>query len=337
MHTPALARFSTHLRYALPEAHHAALAWAAGLGAALAGTVALVQWRAGHAALLRPEWAVALAALALLAVEPGVSRWPRWAALAAATAGWALLTGPERWAAFVVGFLLVVPGTPYFRVARLTGAALGGAWFTWVHDAVPHFSRLPTTGLSLALDLSAGLFVALGALLAFVEVRPDVVDARLADAGPVAERTRERWQRVQVQLARLSEGAQRSRGRALATSAAERVLATAEELSRVGACLTDPELREARGELARLDVLVAEQTDATTRAHLSQARQLHSDTLEQLDGLERRRARLEARLEAESAVVEKIARALELAPATPEARHEALSRLSALLAATPTA
>lgn len=210
----------------------------------------------------------------------------------------------------LLGLVLALEGDVTWgrAVPRVVGPVLGALWHqALVHVAQPYDEA--TRLLALALQASVGLFVAVGLAAAQVQPVLDVVAERLR-----GRRAAEVWQRVRRALTRLPRGAARRRLEGQVREAALRLVARHEALEQVDAALATVDAGQVQAELAVLTTRAEAAQDAGARAHLHQAMRVHKDTLEQAEGLARRRERLDAQAAADLAVLERAALSLELAP-----------------------
>ncbi len=212
------------------------------------------------------------------------------------------------------------------RALALVGPSVGLAWglqvVAWL--SARHLGGLPWLGPAAVLAL--GLFIALGALAAGASWSPDDVELRLR----AAPRLVGTWSRLRVGLGRLPRGTARGQLEALVRAAAERWLAARVEAADVGASLDGELEHRTLDALTQLEARLEQTTDAGVADSLRHLARVHRDTLEQLDGLRRRKERLDAVAAAEVAWLETAAFTVELAPRSPPALLDVASRLEAL-------
>ncbi|MEW5740855.1 MAG: hypothetical protein AB1938_18190, partial [Myxococcota bacterium] len=208
----------------------------------------------------------------------------------------------------LLGLVLALEGTPgWSRSARfMLGPVLGALWAAWLADLF-HPWNVPSRLLELSLHGAVGLFMGVGLVAAQVEWVSDPFTERLTG------RTAEVWQRAAQALARLPRGKGREQLKAQVQAVALRLLARQQEAAGVAAALETANAPLLRAELEVLRQRVEAAVDPGARAHLLEALRAHKDTLEQVDGLQRQRERLEARAAAEVARLERAALCLELA------------------------
>lgn len=275
-----------------------------------------------------PFLPAALASTLLVLFLPELPRWVR-AALGVAFLALAFGVGDELPSLLVLpallGLVLFFEGKPSWAraFAFVVGPVLGAAWHQGLLELVHPWSPA-SRALELALRASGGLFLGVGLAAAHVEWVGDRVAERLADG-----RAGEVWQRVQAALARLARGPSRTKLEAHVREVVERYLALVAEASAVRDAIASVDVAHVQKELKALAQRAEAAEDSGARAHLHQAMRVHKDTLEQADGLQRQRERVEAMASAELARLERAALSLELAPAS-GALSGVVERLEAL-------
>lgn len=327
----ALARLAEHVSHAEPA--HAEALLVRGAVAGLLGAVAAVVPAAFLERSLAGPTALGLTAALLFLLLPRQA--PSLLVLLwGATALVALLSPtPARFVPFyftaALGLLLAFEHQGGFqRGVALLGPSLGGLWGLQVVAWLSARHLGPAAHLGAVATVALGLFVAAGAAAAGLEWSADGVTPRLR-ADPKLQRS---WERLRVALARLPEPGVRRQLQALARASAERWLAARAETAAVAASLDDELEARSKDALLQLEVRLEATTDAGVADSLRHLARVHRDTLEQFDGLRRRRERLEAAAASEAAWLETAAFTVELAPRTEWARGEMASRLEALCA-----
>lgn len=222
--------------------------------------------------------------------------------------------------------LALEPLAPVRRLVALGGPSLGGAWCLQLVQWLSARHLGGAAALSWLAVLSAGLFVSIGATLAWVTVAADAVEPKLA-AQP---KVRNAWLRLRTALARIPQGAPRARLEALAREGALRCVKAREERDALAGSLDEGLEKESREAVLALSERMTQTIDAELGSHLTQLLRVHQATLEQLDGLHRKMARLEARTAAEAGWLETAAFSLELAPRGEPALIELVSQLQTL-------
>ncbi len=274
---------------------------------------------------------VTLATATLLVVLPR-QRQPLLFALVAAMAAVAGMLGVSGRAMpyfFSVGLgavLAMEALTPARRVVALVGPSLGVLWCS----VVAHWlsARHLGAGASLALVAqgAAGLFVAIGASLAWVSFAADTIEPKLL-AGP---KVRHAWLRIRNALGRLPGGETRASLEALSREGAERWVQARREHDEALSNIDGQLEADSQEAVAALTERLGETTDAELKEHLAQLLRVHRDTLEQLAGLRRRVERAEARVAAEAGWLETAAFSVELAPRSASGLGDLVTRLRAL-------
>lgn len=326
------ARLSTHVSHADAARAERDLVVGAVVGV-LAALAAVVPGAFFERALVGP-FALGLSAALLFLLLPRQSS-GLLVLLWGATALVALLSPlPARFAPYFftagLGLLLFFEHETWpQRAVALLGPTLGAAWGLQVTSwlSARHLGPLGWLGpVSVAF---LGLFVAAGAVAAGLEWSADGVSLRLR-AEPKVRRT---WERLSRALARLPEVTVRRQLEGAAAAAAERWLAARAEVVDVTAALDEELELRSKDALLQLEARLETTTDAGVADSLRHLARVHRDTLEQLDGLRRRRERLEATAAAEAAWLETAAFTVELAPREPSQRLDMAARLAALAGA----
>jgi hypothetical protein len=306
-----------------PERLGRLLAWSTAVGVVAAGVVTLVHGR-------QPYLPAALASVGILVTVPRLSL-PARAVVGLVLVGLMLGIGDLLPSLVVVPamlwLVLALDGqlTPTRALAFATGAVLATLWHAGLVQALHPWNEA-TRALLLALKASVGLFLGVGLALGHVEAVGDRIAARLD-----GRRAGEVWRRVQQALARLPRGESRRRLEAKVRALALELIARLEEERAVAESIAVVDASHVQAELEVLSSRAEAATDAGARAHLEQAMRVHRDTLEQVDGLNRQRERLEARAATGVALLERAALCLEVAPAS-ASLADVTSRLEALSA-----
>lgn len=302
-----------------------ALAGVGGLGAA--AVAGLMMRPAGDGPV-----ALGFSAAALVVLLPKLSRGLLvWLLLAALGVMVILPLRSERLPfvmTLALGLVLATEVTSWPRRAlALLGPTLGGAWGLWVLQWLPqrHLGAF-SFPLSLVALAAIGLFVAVGATLSQVSVLLDDVEHSLA-AHPKASVA---WLRLRAALKRVPAGPARSLLVEVCTAGARQVAEAGTDEQRARSSIDRGAEADARSAVKALGEKLEETKDGELRGHLQQLLRVHGDTLEQLDGLERQRARAEARAAAATGWLETAAFSLELAPKTEAGLLDLAQRLRAL-------
>ena len=297
----------------------------------IAGVLGAIAGRVGnghHAG----GFAVAFAAALLLLVLPRQS----FSLLLAMTGAVALLPLFLPWTPQTLPYFFTVPLglalaleplPPVRRLVALVGPSLGGAWCLQLEQWLSARHLGGAAALSWLAVLGAGLFLSIGAALAWLTVAADAMEPKLAAQPQV----RTAWLRLRTALGRIAPGAPRARLEALAREGALRCMKARGERDALAGSLDHDLEKEAREAVLALQERLTQTTDAELGSHLTQLLRVHQDTLEQLDGLHRQVERLEARAAAETGWLETAAFSLELAPKSEPALVELASRLQTLI------
>lgn len=194
---------------------------------------------------------------------------------------------------------------------RLLGLVAGTAGAAWVLAVMPQldavWGRWPLGARGLAVGMAVGILFAVPLLAAHVRVHADALSARLSD-----ERLAKLWARIHAALA-AAPSADRRALLGLLSSGVRRADERAGALRALDARLTVVGRKDAEDQLAQLKTDIADATDPTARARLEGAASSLADSLEALDGLQRKRERLEAELRLNVATLERAALSLETA------------------------
>lgn len=300
------------------------------IGGALAAALALLVGGLGRTASTS-GYTLALTASILLVLLPKQGLGVRLSVLAASCLLPVFVpTTPSTFPfLFTVPLGLMLANEPLSHARRLVlavGPTLGAAWCLLLERWLSARHLGPGVALGWLALGGAGLFVSVGAALAWLSFAADAVEPKLASQPKVLHA----WQRVRTALGRLPTGAPRTELEALAREGVARWLAVKAERDQLAESLDEQAEQEAREAVTALSERISETTDAELSAHLGQLRRVHKDTLEQLDGLRRRVERLEARTAAEAGWLETAAFSLELAPRGEAGTRELASRLRSL-------
>jgi hypothetical protein len=299
-------------------------------GALSAGALALLGEGVPQLRLL-PSHVVAFTAAVLMTVLPRQSLSARLALGGVA----AMLPVFLPWTPSMLPYFFTVPlgmvlaQEPASLVRKgvsLVGPSFGAAWCLLLERwlSARHLGPLASMG-SLAL-FAAGLFIAVGASLAWVSFAADAMEPKLVGQPKV----RLAWLRLQAALKRLPQGEPRAQLQLLAAEGAARCVKARAEHDELASTLDETSETEARESVTALKERIEETADAELKAHLGQLLRVHQDTLEQLDGLRRKVERLEARTAAEAGWLETAAFSVELAPRNEGGVRELAARLQSL-------
>lgn len=281
-----------------------------GLGAALLSVVyeALAGRHSGGALPM------AAVAMALMVVLPRHSKWLL-VMLAAGTFLVAAVKGMrEATAAFLfAGALgLALAAEPKWwvrRVVSLVTPMLAVGWYLFVvrQLGARHLGGVGQA-FTIVAQLSAGLFLSLGVVSAELAVAVDEVEPSLR----VDEKLRKAWLRLHAAMKRLPvEARQKMHG--VASVVATRWLEAKSEERDAGA-ITDVQIEQARSAIEQLSNRQASTDDVVLKEHFEQSLRVQRDTLEQFDGLRRKRERAEAKAAADANWLDTAAMTLELTP-----------------------
>lgn len=222
--------------------------------------------------------------------------------------------------------LALEPLPPLRRLVALVGPSLGGAWclqsVQWL--SARHLGA--AAALSWLSILGAGLFLSVGAVLAWVTFAADAVEPKLTGQPKVLQA----WLRLRTALGRLPKSGPRAGLEALVRSGALRCVSARVARDELAGTLDTAAEEDARDAVKALQQRLTETTDPELTAHLKQLLRVHQDTLEQFDGLHRQLERLEARAAAEVGWLETAAFSVELAPKGEPGLRELASRLESL-------
>lgn len=209
------------------------------------------------------------------------------------------------------------------RAALVLGPSVGAAWCLVLERWLSARHLGPGIALGWFPLMACGLFVSVGAALAWVSFAADAMEPRLM----VQPKVLHAWQRVRAALRRMPVGTPRTELEAIALEGAARWLKVKAERDEVASALDQSAEEEAREAVTALSERIAQTTDTELASHLEQLRRVHRETLEQIDGLHRRVERLEARTAAEAGFLETAAFTVELAPRNEAGVRELASRL----------
>lgn len=271
----------------------------------------------------------ALTALGALVVLPRVGGGGRLLACVLALVGLYLVV--DRTVPALVVVAAVLPLTVTFgagaSLPRVALAAVGPALAVSAHAWLVHLVRpwSPATQLLAgALEASVGLFLGLGLALAHLEGEDEHLawQLDLRDAGTA-------WRRLTAALGKQRRTGARRQLEARLRGLARQLITQTDEVRAVAAAITGVDEKQLHVALAELSAKAEAVMDTQARRHLEQALRAHRDTLEQVDGLTRRRERLEARARATLALLERAALALEATSPT-EPLGEVVARLDLL-------
>lgn len=300
------------------------------LAGALAGALGALA-----GAALRPHSAgplsVTFAAALLLLVLPAQTLGLRLGLAAAAALlpvilPWTPATLPYFFTVALGLALAFEQSTGWRRAAALIGPSLGGAWCLLLERWLSARHLGSAAALSWVALIGVGLFVSIGAVLARVTFSADAVEPTLSEL----PRVRLTWLRLRAALERLPQGQPRTELAALVREGAARCVRARASRDELASALDESVEEEAREAVIALKARLLTTTDPELNAHLSQLLRVHSDTLEQVDGLRRRVERLEARAAAEAGWLETAAFSVELAPRNDQGVRDLASRLRAL-------
>ncbi|MFT3713481.1 MAG: hypothetical protein QM817_37975 [Archangium sp.] len=270
---------------------------------------------------------MAAAAMALMVALPRHSKW-----LLAMLTGIALLTVVvkgmrETSAAFLfagaLGLALAAESKWWVRrVVSLVAPLLAVGWYLIVVRQLGA-RHLGAAGQAFTIiaQLGAGLFLSLGVVSAELAVAVDDVEPSLR----FDQKLRAAWLRLHAAMKRLPVEAH-TRMHGVASVVAARWLEAKNE-EREAATVTDAQIEQARQAIEQLANRQAITDDAVLKEHFEQSLRVQRDTLEQFDGLRRKRERAEAKAAAEANWLDTAAMTLELTP-----NPEAVDRLATLSA-----
>lgn len=242
----------------------------------------------------------------------------------------------EPWMPAVLPYFFTVPlglllafesQTRLRRLLAFAGPSLGAAWCLLLERWLSGRHLGPAATLGWLAMIAAGLFISAGASLSFLSFCIDTVEPKLA----VQPRVRLAWLRLRAALQRLPRGEPRVALEALAQEGAARCVSARAQRDELEGSLDEQVERDSREAVKALRERLEETADPELQSHLAQLLRVHQDTLEQLDGLHRKAARLEAREAAEAGWLETAAFSVELAPKSELGALELSSRLRGLL------
>ncbi|MDP1826482.1 MAG: hypothetical protein Q8L48_24650 [Archangium sp.] len=222
--------------------------------------------------------------------------------------------------------LALEPLPPLRRLVALAGPSLGGAWCLQLVQWLSARHLGAAGALAWLAILGAGLFLSVGAVLAWVTFAADAVEPKLNGQPKVLQA----WLRLRTALGRLPKSEPRAGLEALVRSGALRCVSARAARDELASTLDEAAEDEARDAVKALQQRLTETTDAELAAHLEQLLRVHRDTLEQFDGLHRKLERLDARAAAEAGWLETAAFSVELAPKGEPGLRQLTSRLESL-------
>ena len=308
------------------------------LGASTSLAVSLLGLVTSRGPFVSPVVVLTLAASVTLVLGSQLNPGHRLLLLLAA--GLTSLVVPLSWAvwAFVgaLGLGLAAGRATWTAKLGALGATLaGGLWFLAVEHSLAHRHGLVGGALHLLAALAPGLFIGLALAPAHLVRRSTGLGLRLrrlSDAAPLQEaaqfmRAGEHWERLLAALHRLPVGAERRELVEHAHQSVRDLVAQADEVTRLRATVATLDLPAGRHHLDALRKRAENAPDSRAREHLAHAARLQADSLEQAEGLERKRDRAEARLSLAFSRLEKATVAVELTPINQNGLQETVSRL----------
>jgi hypothetical protein len=208
-------------------------------------------------------------------------------------------TGGPLMALLLAGlFELVRERAPGRALSAAAAWPLGGAWFLVAFERL-HQHKHPAFDVpELLVSTLPGAFIGTALALTYVTFSADPMHRRLEQVDAQAAAA---WAKLVAAIARLGPGALQAKLEALSRTSAEALLQLSQEEARLRELLERLAPPEGADGLEELTVRLSRTSDAATRAHLSQAARLLSDTLEQREGFARRLERAKARLQSERA------------------------------------
>ncbi|MBL8913952.1 MAG: hypothetical protein JNM17_24830 [Archangium sp.] len=218
------------------------------------------------------------------------------------------------------------------RVLALVGPAIAVGWFLFVVRWLSARHLGGGTVLGGATQLTAGLFISIGALLSQVGLAVDAVEPRLR----FDRKMRETWLRLHAAMKRVSEPTARQKLKDTANLVASRWLDARLE-QREAEDIDEERANEARAAVETLTSRLEMVEDDELRRHFEQSLRVHKDVLEQLESLSRKSERAAARARAEADWLDNAAFTLELTPHSKLALTDAVDRLAILARRTATA
>lgn len=213
------------------------------------------------------------------------------------------------------------------QLLAFAGPSLGAAWCLLLERWLSGRHLGPAATLGWLAMIGAGLFISAGAALSWLTFSVDAVEPKLVDQPKV----RLAWLRLRTALGKLPRGAPRLALEALAHEGATRCVSARALRDELARSLDEQAERDSREAVKALRERLEETVDPELQSHLAQLLRVHQDTLEQLEGLHRKAARLEAREAAEAGWLETAAFSVELAPKSELGALELSSRLRGLL------